>query len=86
MVRRMRLMTPSVNTQEANHSPGAITCGIFQDIGWPMGPDCLTLLPVELTSFDAVADGDKAMIQWVTASETNNAGFDIEVSTDNESV
>ncbi len=39
------LMTPYLSSQEANHSPGALTCALFQDIGWPMGPDCLTLLP-----------------------------------------
>ncbi|MFQ5572281.1 MAG: S8 family serine peptidase, partial [Rhodothermales bacterium] len=35
-------------------------------------------LPVELVSFTAVADGNAAILQWETASETNNAGFDIQ--------
>ena len=74
------LMTPVISTQEANHSPGAITCGIFQDMGWPVGVDCLSLLPVELTSFDALLAGSKVMLEWITASETNNAGFDVEIA------
>lgn len=38
-----------------------------------------TTLPVELTSFRAVADGNQSIrLNWQTASETNNAGFDIE--------
>ncbi len=36
-------------------------------------------LPVELTSFDARADGGAAAIAWTTASETNNAGFHVEM-------
>ncbi|MEM6647280.1 MAG: T9SS type A sorting domain-containing protein [Bacteroidota bacterium] len=35
-------------------------------------------LPVELTSFDAIADAGSATLQWETASETNNAGFSVE--------
>ena len=36
------------------------------------------LLPVELTAFDAVLDGRNALLTWETASETNNAGFDVQ--------
>lgn len=35
-------------------------------------------LPVELTSFEAVADGPTVRLRWTTASETNNAGFFVE--------
>ena len=37
------------------------------------------LLPVDLTSFTAYQSGDNVVLQWETASELNNAGFDIEV-------
>ncbi|WP_456429575.1 endonuclease I family protein [Rhodocaloribacter sp.] len=37
-----------------------------------------TPLPVELTSFEAVADGPTVRLRWTTASETNNAGFFVE--------
>jgi hypothetical protein len=40
------------------------------------------LLPVELVSFNALRQDDGVLLQWVTGSETNNAGFDIERSTD----
>ena len=36
-----------------------------------------TLLPVELTRFEAVADGLAVVLSWDTASETNNAGFEM---------
>ncbi len=44
-----------------------------------IGPDAL---PVELTRFTATALGSTIRLQWTTASEINNAGFDVEISTD----
>ncbi|MEM6644867.1 MAG: lamin tail domain-containing protein [Bacteroidota bacterium] len=35
-------------------------------------------LPVELTSFEAIASTDAVNLAWTTASETNNAGFEIQ--------
>lgn len=35
-------------------------------------------LPVELTAFTAVADGPAAVLSWTTASEQNNAGFEVQ--------
>ena len=37
-----------------------------------------TALPVELTSFEARLDQNEAVLEWKTASEVNNAGFEIE--------
>ena len=36
------------------------------------------LLPVELTTFEAQLNGREALLTWQTASETNNAGFEIQ--------
>lgn len=36
------------------------------------------LVPVELTAFTGFANGNQALLQWTTASETNNSGFEIE--------
>jgi hypothetical protein len=38
-------------------------------------------LPVELTSFSAIAKGNRVELQWNTATELNNYGFDVERST-----
>ncbi len=35
-------------------------------------------LPVELTSFTAVANGKNVELKWTTATEVNNHGFDVE--------
>jgi uncharacterized repeat protein (TIGR01451 family) len=43
-----------------------------------------TPLPVELTSFTASLEGEAVALAWSTATETNNAGFDVERSTDGE--
>jgi len=36
------------------------------------------VLPVELVAFDAVADDGTVHLTWSTASETNNAGFEVQ--------
>ena len=35
-------------------------------------------IPVELVSFTAIASSDKVTLNWSTASETNNRGFEVE--------
>lgn len=40
-----------------------------------------TELPVELTSFTPQVDGRNVMLRWETASETNNAGFEVQQQT-----
>jgi hypothetical protein len=42
-------------------------------------------IPVELSSFTASVVNNKIVLNWSTASETNNMGFDIEQSFDNQS-
>ena len=41
-------------------------------------------LPVELTAFGAVADGDALRVEWATAGETNNAYFDVALRAEGE--
>ncbi|MEL6769582.1 MAG: lamin tail domain-containing protein [Bacteroidota bacterium] len=36
-------------------------------------------IPVELIAFDVTLDGTAARLAWATASETNNAGFEVQV-------
>lgn len=35
-------------------------------------------LPVEMTRFDAVFDNEGVVLEWTTASEVNNAGFEVQ--------
>ncbi len=39
-------------------------------------------LPVSLTAFTATRSGQNALLAWTTAIEQNNAGFEVQVSTD----
>jgi len=43
---------------------------------------CASLLPVNILSFTASANGKTTTINWVTASEANNKGFDVQRSLD----
>lgn len=43
-----------------------------------------TNIPVELTSFNAVANNGNVNLSWSTATETNNKGFEIERNSGNE--
>lgn len=44
--------------------------------------DASGTLPVELTAFDALVDKEVVTLSWETASETNNAGFEVERALD----
>ena len=48
---------------------------------WTLG-DVQRPLPVGLTAFRAVRQGRQALVSWTTATELNNRGFGVEVSTD----
>ncbi|MEM1268779.1 MAG: T9SS type A sorting domain-containing protein [Bacteroidota bacterium] len=39
-------------------------------------------LPAELTAFDAISEGADVLLSWATASETDNAGFAVELNLD----
>ncbi len=53
--------------------------------GWHwVQPDGLYVNPVELTSFTHTVFQNKVTLDWITSGETNNSGFEIERSADNE--
>jgi hypothetical protein len=64
---------------------------INQNTGWAVGEGGVILktttggvIPVELTSFTASASQNKVTLNWTTATETNNSGFEIERRQDSE--
>ena len=59
---------PTEVFEDDNTTPVAL--GLFVNNG--------AALPVELAGFEAVADGQTALLSWATASETNNAGFEVQ--------
>jgi len=42
------------------------------------------VVPVELSSFNAIAEAGRVLLKWTTRSETNNAGFNLFRSTTND--
>ena len=57
------LMTPMINTAEANHNPGPITSEIFTDLGWgPIGGGA----PGQPTVTSAVASGGVLTVTWAS--------------------
>ncbi len=57
------------------------TDGSVNNDGWyvdDIGIIVYGIIPVELTSFTAIAQNDDVILNWVTSTETNNLGFDVE--------
>lgn len=73
------LMTPKLHAREQFYAPGSVTCGIFADMGWARGAACQVTLPVVLVAFDARVDGGALVLAWETASETDMAGFEVQL-------
>ncbi len=48
----------------------------------PFPLPCSNILPVNLLSFTVTSASGEARLQWVTATETNNKGFEVQRSTD----
>ncbi len=49
------LMTYAVANGEVRHSPGPLTCAMFQDMGWPLGAGCQAIVPATATEPTAEA-------------------------------
>lgn len=57
------------------------TDGSVTEDGWfvdDIGIVVYGIIPVELTSFTAITKDDNVLLNWITSTETNNMGFDIE--------
>ena len=82
-------INPTINTQ-ITQAPSSITSfGVDEDqelylvsFNGKIYKFIPSVVPVELISFNAVAENGKVRLNWYTASETNNAGFKIERSKD----
>ncbi|MBZ0200904.1 MAG: T9SS type A sorting domain-containing protein, partial [Ignavibacteriaceae bacterium] len=68
----------SVALRQGTNSPTLVLDGIRVATSWNQAP-----LPVELSSFTASASAKSVTLNWVTATEVNNYGFNIECTIDN---
>jgi hypothetical protein len=53
-------------------------------VGWTAAFTNQLYLPVEMAGFKVQRDGESFILSWATASETNNAGFDVQRSVNGE--
>lgn len=67
----------AVAIRQGGSSPTGRIDGIRIATSWDQ------IVPVELTSFNASVNGNNVLLKWTTATEINNAGFDIERKTSN---
>lgn len=74
--------TYSVKFSKTGYLPQTLSAslsnGVLTTLNVALVPS--SLLPVELIRFDAVREGRDALLQWETASETGNAGFEVQHS------
>jgi hypothetical protein len=56
---------------------------IARAVRYPEYYSAFPWIPVELTSFNASIDGSSVTLNWMTATETNNSGFEIQRSSNN---
>jgi plastocyanin len=62
----------SINIRKYNAAQNVILDGLRVDSAWSY------IIPVELTSFAASVNGTSVNLNWSTATELNNSGFEIE--------
>ena len=67
------IIVNAVSLRQGSRDYDVIVDGIRVSTSWNEAP-----LPVELSSFTAKANGDAVTLNWSTASELNNAGFEIQ--------
>jgi hypothetical protein len=73
------LMTHAISNGEMQRSAGPVTCGMMEDQLWDINvAGCGASLPVELIAFEATSHGEEVVLNWATATEDNNSGFEIE--------
>jgi hypothetical protein len=73
--------TDAGGTLDAANNKMTLT-GINDFSLWTIG-DFTSPLPVELTTFTAKVNGSKVVLNWQTATEINNYGFEVQRSVDN---
>jgi hypothetical protein len=77
------LPTTVTDTPEGGYCHVNVDHYSLWSFGWG-DPGDTTQLPVELTSFEALAGDREVILNWETASEPDNAGFHIERTADGE--
>jgi len=74
------LMTPRIG-REVIHQPGSITCGMFADMGWRLGPSCAAYFGVEVAGFEVQNTGNRQFeLSWAETRTANVEQYEIQSS------
>jgi hypothetical protein len=80
------LTTSGTSLYELDENTGAIIRTIATGLSFQyISLFDYSVIPVELTSFSANVAGSSIVLNWLTATEFNNSGFQVERSVDNKS-
>ena len=80
------LVTSGTGVHEINGTTGALVRTVIGGVsGRFVEPFDVAAVPVELTSFTANVVNGGVVLSWSTSTETNNSGFEVERSINNES-
>jgi hypothetical protein len=75
------IVTNSAGVHELNGTTGDFIRTIFSGVSAQYVNSCdfiLDVIPVELASFSASVNNSSVILNWITSSELNNSGFEIE--------
>jgi hypothetical protein len=75
------LMTPQIGGNEVIHQTGSVTCGMFADMGWALGPDCAAYFDVEVVGFEIEETGGRNLeLSWAETRVADITQYEIERS------
>ena len=79
------VLTPTFAECTADSSPLCADGPNYEpDMIYEVTDFSVSVLPVELVSWTATVDGSNVVLEWTTASETSNAGFDVLMSSSSD--
>jgi hypothetical protein len=79
-------LATSGTTSDPVISRNGLTAATLASTAFYIASTTSSALPVEMTSFTAVLQGTSALLNWATATEMNNSGFQIERSVEGSGV
>ena len=81
-INKLRVVDMSNNTALSTFAGGAVRTNIQMGGANQLTANALITLPVSLLNFSGYKSGSKNVLKWTTSSEQNNAGFEVQRSTD----
>lgn len=81
-INKIRVVDGSNNTALSTFAGGAVRTNIQMGGSNQLTANALITLPVSLLNFSGYKSGSKNVLKWTTTSEQNNAGFEVQRSSD----